>query len=379
MQGETKERTLAETEERVRALLGGILDRRRLFDALNALALLDAARCETSLTELALAWRRNAQCTIHNAQCTMHNAQCTMWNAQGGMGSARCTVRTFFERYAARCSEEQAASRANARSLGNVVARETGPDLPMEALRREDLEAVLARYRSARSYNGMLDRLRAALRWGEREGLCGEEAARAAERVERRANARLGGGEKRIEAQHAKGKLTPGRAAGNVGVVLTLGFFAGVRTAEIRRAAWADLDLEGGVLRIPRPKGWTSGARPRLVELERNAAAWLAHWRRWLAGQRRGRAPHGPMVPKPWLFAEWKKTWLAPAGDSWGRDANANIMRHSYATHHVGAFRDAAATALNMGHGRGTAMLEEHYRGLVARRTAERYWRIFPS
>ena len=26
--------------------------------------------------------------------------------------------------------------------------------------------------------------------------------------VERRANARLGGGEKRIEAQHAKGKLT---------------------------------------------------------------------------------------------------------------------------------------------------------------------------
>ena len=182
MQGETKGRTLAETEERVRALLGGILDRRRLFDALNALALLDAARCETSLTELALAWRRNAQ-------CAMHNAQCTMWNAQGGMGSARCTVRTFFERYAERCSEEQAASRANARSLGNVLARETGPDLPMEALRREDLEAVLARYRSARSYNGMLDRLRAALRWGEREGLCGAEATRAAERIERRAEA----------------------------------------------------------------------------------------------------------------------------------------------------------------------------------------------
>ena len=377
MQEETKGPPLAETEERIRALLGGILDRRRLFDALNALALLDAARCETSLTELALAWRREGG--------GMQKAECTM-NAGGGAeakgAGTRTTVRAFFERYAARCSEEQTASRANARSLGNVVARETGPDLPMEALRGEDLEAVLARYRSARSYNGMLDRLRAALRWGEREGLCGAEAARAAERIERRSEAWREPAfflPDRVERIFRTAEAHPGRAAGNVGVVLTLGFFAGVRTAEIRRAAWEDLDLEGGVLRIPRPKGWTSGARPRLVELERNAAAWLAHWRRWLAGQRRGRAPHGPMVPKPWLFAEWKKAWLAPAGDSWGRDENANIMRHSYATHHVGAFRDAAATALNMGHGRGIAMLEEHYRGLVARRTAERYWRIFPS
>ena len=46
---------------------------------------------------------------------------------------------------------------------------------------------------------------------------------------------------------------------------------------------------------------------------------------------------------------------------------------------HVAAFRNAAATALNLGHGRSTEMLERHYRGLVPRSVAEAYWRILPS
>ena len=48
-------------EENVRALFGPILDRRALFDALNALALLDEAHSDTTLTELALAWRRSGR------------------------------------------------------------------------------------------------------------------------------------------------------------------------------------------------------------------------------------------------------------------------------------------------------------------------------
>ena len=46
---------------------------------------------------------------------------------------------------------------------------------------------------------------------------------------------------------------------------------------------------------------------------------------------------------------------------------------------HVAAFRDAAATALNLGHARGTAVLERHYRGLATRAEGEAYWRILPS
>ena len=344
-------------EENVRALFGPILDRRALFDALNALALLDEAHSDTSLTELALAWRRSGRAAPDRP---------------------RLSLREFFACYAARFAPEQSCSRAVARSLGNLFCRALGPDLPMEALRREDVAAVLARYDSPRSYNGMADRVRCALRWGAARGLCDPAlAGGVARRPEpfREPSFFL---PDRVERIFRTVAAHPGEAAGAAGVVLALGFFAGVRTVEIRRAAWEDLDLDGAVLRIPRPKGWTSGMRPRLVELEPNAVAWLAHWRRWLAGLRRGRPPRGPMVPKPWLFAAWKKAWLEPAGDSWGRDRNANVMRHSYATHHVGAFRNPAATALNLGHGRSTAMLEEHYRGLVARATAERYWRIFP-
>ena len=344
-------------EENVRALFGTILDKRALFDALNALALLDAAGSDTTLTELALAWRRSGR---------------------SAPDRPRLSLREFFARYAARFAPEQSCSRAIARSLGNLFCRSLGPDLPVEALRREDLAAVLSRYDSPRSYNGMADRVRCALRWGASLGFCDpvlvEGVARRPEPF-REPSFFL---PDRVERIFRTAEAHPGEAAGDIGVVLTLGFFAGVRTVEIRRASWEDLDLDGAVLRIPRPKGWTGGMRPRLVELERNAAAWLAHWRRWLAGRRRGRAPHGPMVPKPWLFSGWKKAWLEPAGDSWGRDANANVMRHSYATHHVGAFRNAAATALNLGHGRSTAMLEEHYRGLVAKSTAEKYWKIFP-
>lgn len=354
------ETLVAGIETGLRGALAAFLDAGALFDALNALSLLDAARSDTALTELALAWRRRG-------------------DAERLRPARKLTLAEFFGRAAARYAPEQSCSRAVARSLGNVFCRALGPDLPMEALRAEDVDAVLGRYASARTYNGMASRLRGALRWGGAEGLCDAAlASRIARRQEVFREPAFFAPD-RVERIFRTAEAHPGDPEAAVGAVLSLGFFAGVRTVEIARAAWEDLDLDGGVLRIPRPKGWTRGMRPRIVELEPNAAAWLRYWKTWTARRRRGREPRGPVVPNPRLFAEWKKTWLAPAGDSWGRDAFCNVMRHSYATHHVGAFRDAAATALNMGHGRSTAVLEAHYRGLVPRSVAEKYWKILPS
>ena len=345
-------------EGNVREPFGTIPGKAALFDALNALALLDEARCDTTLTELALAWRRSGR---------------------SGPARPRLRLREFFDRNAARFAPEQTCSRALARSLGNLFCRAFGPDLPVEALRAEDVASFLDRWRTPRSRDGMAGRLRAALRWGAGEGLCDPRLAEAVPRTP------VPSGEPsfflpdRVERIFRAAEAHPGKAAGAAGVVLALGFFAGVRSVEIARASWEDLDLPGAVLRIPRPKGWTNGMRPRLVELERNAAAWLGRWRDWIAARRGGRPPSGPMVPKPRLFSGWKKAWLEPAGDSWGRGAGANVMRHTYATMHVGAFRNAAATALNLGHGRSVDVLEGHYRGLVARAVAERYWKIMPA
>jgi integrase len=169
----------------------------------------------------------------------------------------------------------------------------------------------------------------------------------------------------------------PGPAEAGIGAYLALGFLAGVRTAEILRARWEDRDLEGGVLRIPQPKGVTRGRRPRLVELEPSAVAWLRNWRDWTA-EHRGGVAAGRIVRDEHGIRDWKARRFART-DAWRRGAAQNVARHTYATMHVAAFRNAAATALNLGHGSSTEMLERHYRGLVPRSVAEAYWRILPS
>ena len=151
----------------------------------------------------------------------------------------------------------------------------------------------------------------------------------------------------------------PGDHRAAAGMRLSLGFFAGVRSVEAERASWEDLDLDGAVLRIPLPKGFTRGRKPRLVELEPGAVAWLRLWRDWTAAH--AGAAAGRIVRDEHELRNWKALRLAPSGLSW----TDNAARHTYATMHVGAFRNAAATALNLGHLRGTDLLDRHYRGLV--------------
>ena len=344
-------------EERIGAAVATLFGRRRLFDALNALALLDEAHSDTSLTELALAWRRDAAKIA---------------------GRPALSLREFFDRFLARYREEQTATRSHMRWMVRAMCRALGPAMPVSALRREDVLGALEPFRSARSWNGLLADVVTAIRWGNREGLCDLPfvATLKARPVEFREPSWFP--PDKVERILRMAEAHPGDHRAAAGMRLSLGFFAGVRSVEAERASWEDLDLDGAVLRIPRPKGYTNGMKPRIVELEGNAVAWLRRWRRWTQGRRRGRSPHGPVVPRPPLFSEWKKAWLAPAGLSWGRDEDANVMRHTYATMHVGAFRDAAATALNLGHGHSTAMLEQHYRGLVAKDVAEKYWTIMP-
>ena len=342
-------------EGNLRDLFGAILDRRALFDALNALALLDAARSDTTLTELALAWRRSGRAAPDRP---------------------RLSLREFFERYAARFAPEQTCSRALARSLGNLLCRALGPDLPMETLCAEDVAAVLARYKTPRSFNGMARRIGCALRWGGREGLCDPRLAEGVpKRIDWPEPAFLR--PDRVERILRIAEAHPGAAESGVGAFLALSFFAGVRTAEIWRARWEDVDLEGAVLRIPQPKGFTRGRKPRLVELEPNAVAWLRLWRDWTAAHA-GRAA-GRIVRDEHDIRNWKAKRLVPEGLSWGNGEAHNAGRHTYATMHVAAFRNAAATAINLGHIRGTDLLDRHYRGLAPQALAESYWRILPS
>lgn len=347
---------------RISGIVEPLFDRRKLFDALNALSLLDANRVDATLTELALA-RRRAGDAARN----------------GPPRPPPVGLRDFFLRYVEHYGKEQVATRRNVRRTMLLLCRALGPEMPVEAIGPEDAAAALGRFRNARTFNGHVGNIVAALRWGKREGLVDSPLAATLKRRTEVWEEPCFFDPAAVERIFRICESHPGDAATAAGMRLSLGFFAGVRSVEIERAEWADLDLDSAVLRIPRPKGWTSGTRPRLVELEENAVAWLRKWKEWTARRRRGAEPRGRIVPGPARFAGWKRRYLDPEGLSWGRNRAQNVMRHTYATMHVGAFRNAGATALNMGHARGTGMLERHYRGLVSRETAAAYWRIFPS
>ena len=347
--------------QRMNDLVAPLFDRRRLFDALNALALLDENRVDTTLAELALAHRRSRP------------------GAGGPPREPPLSLRGLFARFIGHYREEQVATRRNVRRTMLALCRALGPEMPVETIRTEDVAGALARFSNTRTYNGHVGNFVAALRWAKRAGLVRTGLD---ETVRRRAEVyrepRFFPPDK-VERVFRIAERHPGRITTAAGMRLSLGFFAGVRTVEIERARWEDLDLDAGVLRIPRPKGYTNGMRPRLVELEPNAVAWMRKWKEWTRRRRNGAEPVGAIVPQPARFAEWKRRFLEAEGLSWGRDESQNVMRHTYATMHVGAFRNAGATALNMGHVRGTWMLERHYRGLVTKEVADAYWKIGPT
>ncbi len=352
---------LPQLEGRITEIAAPLFERERLFDALHALSLLDEARCDTTLAELALAHRRARLSGVEPGR------------------PAPITLLDFFTRFHDHYREEQSATRGGVRWAMRILCGALGPEMPMEALSPGDVLGAAERIRSARTYNGFVKIVGTALRWGNREGLVDVAFADAFKRRPAPYREPSWFPPEKVERIFRAAEAAPGSHLAAAGMRLTLGFFAGVRSVEIERAVWEDINLDEGVIRIPRPKGYTSGRKARLVELEENAVAWLRRWRRWTTGQRRGREPHGPLVPRPQLFSRWKRETLEPDDLSWSNGAARNVMRHTYATMHVGAFRDAAATALNLGHGRSTETLERHYRGLVPRKEAEKYWRIFPA
>ena len=55
-----------------------------------------------------------------------------------------------------------------------------------------------------------------------------------------------------------------------------------------------------------------------------------------------------------------------------------NGLRHSFASYHLAAFKNAASTALELGH-HDSRVTFAHYRELVKPREAARYWKLRPA
>ena len=142
---------------------------------------------------------------------------------------------------------------------------------------------------------------------------------------------------------------------------IAIGAFAGLRPAEIERLNWSGVDLGKGYVLVTPDISKT--ARRRLIPIQPNLAAWLEPF----VGRK------GPVWPKNGRkFLEQARH---DAGiEHWPHDG----LRHSFASYHLGKFKNAAELALELGH-ESTKLIFKHYREVVTEAEANRYWAIIPA
>lgn len=151
----------------------------------------------------------------------------------------------------------------------------------------------------------------------------------------------------------------------NMLIPVTLGLFAGLRTAEIRRLSWDNIDMARGIIKITAAIAKKRSVRN--VTIPANLLKWLM-----LEGDRTG--PVAPQTEGAWRYHHDKLKTEAALQD-WPH----NALRHSFGSYHVEATGDPGKTAWEMGHRDAGDLLFEHYRQLTTKEDAAEYWKITPE
>jgi integrase len=140
---------------------------------------------------------------------------------------------------------------------------------------------------------------------------------------------------------------------------ITLGGFAGLRSAEIQRLEWADILFDQGWIEV-KPEHAKTGSR-RLVPISDNLREWL----RPLQGE-------GKVLPKREIWRE--VTGLAKQlGFGW----EPNVLRHSAISYRVATTQNVNQVALESGN--SPTIIFKHYRELVTPAQAQQWWAIRPK
>jgi integrase len=143
---------------------------------------------------------------------------------------------------------------------------------------------------------------------------------------------------------------------------LAIGLFAGLRRAELERLDWSEIDFESGLIEVKAEKSKT--AQRRHVQIQSNLREWLLPLRKL----------KGNVTPALGFRESFEQARKAAGIVDWPD----NALRHSFASYHLAHFRNAAATALELGH-HDSRITFAHYRELVKPRDAERFWNIKPA
>ena len=140
---------------------------------------------------------------------------------------------------------------------------------------------------------------------------------------------------------------------------IAIGCFAGLRSEEIKRLDWRNVNFERGFIEV-RAATCKTKAR-RLVPISDNLRAWLKPFA----------MPSGPVVIHHNIHEAVKKI-AERAGLEWKK----NAMRHSYVSYRLAQTGDPARTAFEAGHDQ--TVLFRFYRELVTPALAEQWFAIMP-
>lgn len=210
----------------------------------------------------------------------------------------------------------------------------------------------------SRSFNNQLSMLRTFFRFCQARGWLSTHV-NLLSRAERRSGA---GSEIEIFTPEELRRLLVA-APPRIVPYLAIQAFAGVRTEELFRLTWLDLERRPGNIEIRAKQAKT--ASRRLIPISENLAAWLR------VAPRNGGERLWPRSSNRY-FAD-QKSAAAGAGFAW----KANALRHSFISYRLAKMKDIAAVALEAGN--SPKMIFAHYRELCTEAEANDWFSILPA
>jgi len=146
-------------------------------------------------------------------------------------------------------------------------------------------------------------------------------------------------------------------------IIIALGAFAGLRSAEIERLDWSEIDLAGNMIEVKAEK--TKTASRRLVPILPVLKAWLE--------------PKAKKSGPVWkhshpFFHERQREAAAGAGL---KEWKQNGLRHSFISYRLAQVQNAPQVALEAGN--SPQMIFANYREVVKPEAAERWFAVIPE
>ncbi len=141
---------------------------------------------------------------------------------------------------------------------------------------------------------------------------------------------------------------------------VALAAFAGLRSAEIVRLDWANVNIAERFIEITAAKAKT--AQRRIIPISDNLLAWLL-----------------PYQANSGAVCGWVKTQaiVQRAAEKAKVVWKHNGLRHSYGSYRLPVCKSAAEVSLEMGN--SPRMVFQHYRNLVTPAAVAEYWAIMPT